>query len=133
MYIRALVWSFALVVATTAMAQEMSIGDVISSQIEAFQNEDVEEAFTYASPKVQNIFRTPRNFGAMVQRGYPMVWQPSDVEFRKQRTLGDIVYQEMRFMDSRGVGHSFIYEMIQVSGSWKINGVFKIESSEVSV
>ncbi|WP_283427508.1 DUF4864 domain-containing protein [Shimia sagamensis] len=119
-------------VATTAMAQEMSIGDVISAQIEAFQNEDVEEAFTYASPKVQNIFRSPRNFGAMVQRGYPMVWQPSDVEFRKQRSVGDLVYQEMWFMDSRGIGYSFIYEMIKVSGAWKINGVFKIKTNEVS-
>ncbi|SMP31602.1 protein of unknown function [Shimia sagamensis] len=132
MCIRALVWSCALVVATTAMAQEMSIGDVISAQIEAFQNEDVEEAFTYASPKVQNIFRSPRNFGAMVQRGYPMVWQPSDVEFRKQRSVGDLVYQEMWFMDSRGIGYSFIYEMIKVSGAWKINGVFKIKTNEVS-
>ena len=132
MRFQALLLSFFLVIASTAMAENTSIKDVISAQIEAFQNEDVEEAFTHASPKIQSIFRSPQNFGAMVRRGYPMVWKPSGIEFRDQRTAGDTVFQEMWFMDSRGVGHSFVYEMIQVAGSWKINGVFKVKPNDVS-
>jgi len=115
-----------------AFADESKIQNVISSQIEAFQQDDIETAFTFASPKIQLLFGSPENFGKMVQNGYPMVWRPSDVTFLRQKADGGVVLQEMRFFDADGIGHAFIYEMVDVSGSWKINGVYKIKSNDVS-
>jgi len=78
------------------------------------------------------LFGTPENFGKMVQNGYPMVWRPSDMTFLRQKSEGGVVFQEMRFFDASGTGHAFIYEMVDESGSWKINGVYKIKANDVS-
>ena len=117
---------------SNAFADETKIQNVISSQIEAFLQDDVETAFTFASPKIQMLFGSPENFGKMVQNGYPMVWRPSDVTFLQQKSDGDVVFQEMRFFDAVGTGHAFVYEMVDVSGTWKINGVYKIKANDVS-
>lgn len=117
---------------TSVVAEASKIQTIISAQIEAFQQDDVETAFTFASPKIQKMFGSPEKFGKMVQNGYPMVWRPSDMTFLRQKADGGVVLQEMRFFDADGVGHAFIYEMVEVSGSWKINGVYKIKSNDVS-
>ena len=67
-----------------AQAQDQSIEDVITSQLQAFNDRDIEEAWQYASPMIQGMFRTPENFGNMVRNGYPMVWDNSDVRFLEQ-------------------------------------------------
>lgn len=68
-----------------AAAQEGAVQGVIASQIEAFQADDFVRAFSYASPTIQKVFRTPQNFGAMVRSGYPMVWRPSEVRYLEAR------------------------------------------------
>ena len=115
-----------------AFAEDSKLQNVISAQIEAFKIDDVETDFTFASPKIQMMFGSPEKFGKMVQNGYPMVWSPADVTFLQQKTDGGAVFQEMRFFDADGIGHSFVYEMIDVSGTWKINGVYKIKANDLS-
>ena len=127
-----LVLSFMVCFNASASAQEITIEDVITAQIEAFRQDDVETAFTFASPKIRQLFGSPEHFGKMVRDGYPMVWRPADVSFLRQKMEGGIVYQEMRFFDAAGTGHSFVYEMVQVSGSWKIDGVYQLKSDDVS-
>ena len=127
-----MVLSFVVCICSGAFAEDSKIQNVISAQIEAFQQDDFETAFTFASPKIQMLFGSPENFGKMVRNGYPMVWRPSDVTFLRQKTDSGVVFQEMRFFDASGVGHAFIYEMVDVSGSWKINGVHKIKPDDVS-
>lgn len=117
---------------TSVVAEDTKIQNVIAAQIEAFQQDDFQTAFTFASPKIQMLFGSPENFGKMVQNGYPMVWRPSDVTFLRQKTEGDVVFQEVRFFDATGKGHAFVYEMVDVSGTWKINGVYKINANDVS-
>ena len=123
--------SFALLFCWSAFAQEQKIEEVISAQIEAFKKNDVDTAFSFASPRIQQLFGTSENFGRMVQNGYPMVWKPSGLAFLRQKIEGNLVYQEMRFIDQFGIEHSLVYEMLQVSGNWKINGVFKLRSNDV--
>jgi len=127
-----MVLSFVVCICSGAFAEDSKIQNVISAQIEAFQQDDFETAFTFASPKIQMLFGSPESFGKMVRNGYPMVWRPSDVKFLRQKTDSGVVFQEMRFFDASGVGHAFIYEMVDVSGSWKINGVHKIKPDDVS-
>ena len=123
--------SLLMIINTSAYAQEKKIEEIISSQIEAFRIDDLETSF--ASPIIHKTFRSPENFGKMVRNGYPMVWRPADVVFLRQKVDGETVYQEMQFVDLAGVNHYFVYEMIQVSGIWKINGVLKVKSEDVSV
>lgn len=96
---------------------------VIERQLQAFARDDWAEAFGYASPTIQSIFRSPDRFGAMVRQGYPMVWRPSRVEPGPvEETPGGPV-QLMYFEDQQGVLHVAAYEMVLVDGAWRINGV----------
>ena len=55
--------------ASGAFAQSEEIEANIAAQIKAFEADDFVTAFTFASPNIQNLFRTPENFGAMVRNG----------------------------------------------------------------
>ncbi|WP_133489199.1 DUF4864 domain-containing protein [Aliiroseovarius marinus] len=112
---------------TPAYAQDQSIEDVISSQIDAFGAQDTDKAFSYASPNIQNLFGTPENFGMMVQNGYPMVQNPAELEYVDQITNGSYTLQRLRIQDQSGKDHWFAYEMIVIDGKWRINGVYRIE------
>ncbi len=54
---------------------------IISRQIEAFRAGDEEAAFSFASPSLQQLFRTPDNFIGMVRRGYAAVYAPRRFSF----------------------------------------------------
>ncbi|MBY6048591.1 DUF4864 domain-containing protein [Vannielia litorea] len=123
-----------LLAAPVAQAQEASaIPDVIGSQLEAFEADDFARAFTFASPMIQGMFRTPENFGAMVREGYPMVHRPGAVTFGTQRTEGGSTYQTVTIRDAEGRYHALEYEMIPGGeGGWLIDGVSFIPAPDVS-
>ena len=100
-----------------------SIQAVIADQIAAFQANDVERAFTHASPNIQRIFRTPKRFGQMVQQGYPMVWRPARYQWLKIVQTDSGPVQVVLFEDQSGRLHEAGYLMQQVDGVWRINGV----------
>lgn len=110
--------------AGTAFGQaNEAIEDVIGSQLQAFNDRDVTEAFSYASPMIQGIFREPQNFGMMVEHGYPMVWDNSDVRFLDLREEQGMILQRMMIKDAEGVIHTLEYAMIETPNGWQINGV----------
>ncbi|QFT93424.1 hypothetical protein FIU86_11285 [Roseovarius sp. THAF9] len=96
---------------------------VISDQLDAFQQDDFDTAFTHASPMIQGIFGSSERFGQMVRNGYPMVWRPAEVEFLGERDEGDALMQDVLIQGADGVYYELEYEMIQGPGGWKINGV----------
>lgn len=104
-------------------ADQAAVRDVIAQQIDALQRDDFEEAFSYASPLIQDIFGTPDRFGTMVQQGYPMVWRPSALRFALIRQDGDVFYQQVVL--GSGTDESIVaeYEVLQIDGVWRINGV----------
>ncbi|MFK7943713.1 MAG: DUF4864 domain-containing protein [Paracoccaceae bacterium] len=108
-----------------AVAEEpaASIQTVITGQISAFQANDVETAFGFASSTIQEKFGDPGNFGRMVENAYPMVWRPRRYEMRQ---LVDTDYgpvQVVLFEDASGGLHEAGYLMQQIDGIWRINGV----------
>ena len=109
--------------ATGAFAQSAEIEANISAQIQAFQADDFATAFTFASPNIQNLFRTPENFGAMVRNGYPMVWRPADVRFLELREIAGALWQKVMITDGDGRVHILDYQMVPLESGWKINGV----------
>ena len=106
-----------------AKADGAAIRDVIAAQIDAFQRNDLPDAFSHASPAIKQLFQTPERFGAMVQSGYPMVWRPSAMRFGVLSERRGRQVQSVLFEDAAGVSHLAEYEMIDIDGVWQINGV----------
>ena len=99
------------------------IQTVIENQIAAFQVDDFAVAFSYASPSIQSMFGTAENFGVMVQRGYPMVWRPAEVQFLDLRKMSGDFWQQVLIRDQAGVRHMVLYRMQKGPDGWRINGV----------
>ena len=116
-----------------AQSVDADIRAVIQGQIDAFGANDVAKAFSFASPMIQGMFRTPENFGQMVQNGYPMVWRPADVRFSELRDFGGRKVQSVLITDLRGKDFIADYEMIETPEGWQINGVAIREAEGVGV
>lgn len=122
----------AAMLAGGAVAQDAAaIEDVIGNQLQAFNDRDVDEAFTYASPMIKGLFGTPQNFGMMVQNGYPMVWTNSNVEFLDLREVGGRLFQRVLIRDAGGMRHILEYQMIETGEGWQINGVSILPAPDV--
>ena len=108
-----------------AAAEEPADGiqSVIASQLQAFQQNDVDTAFGFASPSIQQIFGDPENFGRMVAGAYPMVWRPRRYEMQQLVETEQGPVQVVLFEDLGGRFHEAGYLMQEVDGQWRINGV----------
>lgn len=123
---RLLVGLALLAFATTAQADEPqnpAIERVISNQITALQADDFVTAFTFASPNIKGIFGTPENFGAMVAKGYPMVYRPDAVQMLELRSVSGNLWQRVLITDQTGQTHILDYMMIETADGWQINAV----------
>ena len=99
------------------------IQTVIENQIAAFKVDNFAVAFSYASPSIQSMFGTAEKFGVMVQRGYPMVWRPAEVQFLDLRKMSGDFWQQVLIRDQAGVRHMVLYRMQKGPDGWRINGV----------
>ena len=113
----------AALVAAPSVAQDAAIEGVIGAQIDAFQADDYDTAFGYASPMIQGMFQTPENFGLMVREGYPMVHRPDFVQYLNLEDAGDVQRQSVMIRDMSGALHFLQYDMVDGPDGWKINGV----------
>lgn len=117
-----LTYAALLILALPARADDAA-RQVISDQIAAFQQDDFETAFSYASPNIKRIFGGPDRFGEMVQSGYPMVWRPAEVQFLAAEQIGGTLRQGVLIRDGDGVFYELDYDMIPGQDGWKIDGV----------
>ncbi|MBV0911011.1 DUF4864 domain-containing protein [Anianabacter salinae] len=115
--------TFAVTLACPVAAQDADIQSVITSQFDAFRADDLNGAFSHASPMIKGIFGTPERFGMMVRNGYPMVWRPAEVEFLGLRAEDGQQVQTVLVTDANGAIHILEYEMIQTDDGWQIDGV----------
>jgi hypothetical protein len=115
-------------VATTANPKDMQA--VIDRQFEAFEADDFAKAMEYASPVLQNYFRTPENFQRMVTQGYPMVWRHSSVQYLENRVEGGVHWQRVMIRDLQGVTHILDYRMTETPDGWRINGVQILDAKD---
>ena len=105
------------------LARIPALESVIQGQLDAFGQDDVATAFTYASPTIKAIFGTPDRFGQMVRSGYPMVWRPDNLRFLALDERGGLLFQDVIVRDAEGMLHILEYQMQQDGAGWKINGV----------
>ena len=111
-------------------ADRSAIADVISRQLDAFQRDAGAEAFSYASPAIQRLFRDPETFMSMVRSGYQPVYRPQAVEFIDLVATPRGPVQRVLFVGPDGEPVMALYFMQQQpDGSWRINGVTLEEPS----
>mgnify|MGYP006092095851 FL=1 len=116
----------------TAGEQE-DVQATINGQCQAFLEDDVTRAFTYASPSIRSMFGTPQNFGEMVRRGYPMVWKHAGMTFLEQKETPQGRTQDVQIVDASGTAHFLRYFVTQTSNGWKISGVQLLDIADISV
>ena len=109
-------------------ADGAAITATINQQIEAFQADDFDRAFEFASPTIQQIFRTAENFGQMVRQGYPMVWRPAKLRFLELRRISGSLWQRVQVVDQQGQVHVLDYQMIKGPDGWLINAVHLLKA-----
>jgi len=96
---------------------------VIEKQLAAFADDDAEQAFSFASSKIQEMFVTARNFMDMVRIAYPVVYRPTGLSFQVPYLQGNEVRQTVEMRDAKGMNWTAIYTLLRQSdGQWRING-----------
>lgn len=116
-----------------AATDRQAIIGTIRAQLDAFQADDGGRAFTYATPQLRRLFRTPENFMAMVKGGYQAVYRPRSVEFLDARVVDGRIAQAVHFVGPDGRAVIAIYTMErQPDGSWRIAAVQLIPTGELS-
>jgi hypothetical protein len=121
----------ALCLPAPALAQDTSIEDVIRDQLQSFNDRDIAGAWEHASPFIKGMFGTPENFARMVENGYPMVWDNTDVRFLDRNELENLTRQEVQIQGPDGVFYILDYQMIETPDGWQINGVYVIPAPEI--
>ena len=101
----------------------------ISSQIDAFKDNDVKKAYTFAAPNIQAQFPNPDIFGLMVRNGYPVIWKPKNYKFTIFKDLGNRCIQRVLFQSYKGSLVSYDYILEKDGNLWKIAGVLTINSA----
>ena len=101
----------------------------ISSQIDAFKKNDVNEAYTFAAANIQAQFPNPDTFGLMVKNGYPTIWKPKSFKFVKFKDLGDKCIQRVLFQSYEGSIETYDYILEKNNNLWRIAGVLTIKSA----
>ena len=101
----------------------------ISSQIDAFKDNDVKKAYTFAAPNIQAQFPSPDIFGLMVRNGYPIIWKPKSYKFTTFKDLGNRCIQRVLFQSYNGSLESYDYILEKNGSLWKIAGVLTIKSA----
>ena len=118
-FIPLLAWAQPALTAADASA----VREVIEAQLDAFQKDDAQRAFSYATSGIREAFRTPENFLEMVRTSYPVVYRPRTVTFEAPQWIDDVLVQPVRLTDADGRTWVALYPMQrEPDGTWRING-----------
>ena len=123
-------WVFAGVCSLVATAAEplepadrAAVRAVVEKQLAAFAMDDAEQAFSYATPTIQEMFVTARNFMDMVRISYPVVYRPTSLSFQVPYKHEGEVWQIVEMRDTDGMDWTALYSLLrQPDGKWRING-----------
>ena len=80
-YLQILILSFLIQNGAYAItsSDEEEIISVVSAQLQAFQDDDFEKAYSYASPTIKTIFPDYKKFRDMVVGQYQAVYRPKSI------------------------------------------------------
>ncbi|HEX9820082.1 MAG TPA: DUF4864 domain-containing protein [Methylomirabilota bacterium] len=112
------------IVATPQSGSDLEdAGSVVMQQLDAFRRDDFDEAFTFASIEIHQLFDRSR-FEQMVRTGYPEIARStSAVIDGVQRVDPGRLYLFARVRGANGRAVEAVYEMVLEAGRWRINAV----------
>ena len=103
--------------------EDAGIQDSILRQIEAFANNDREQAWAFASEGVKQRFGSSRVFVDMVREAYPAIHSARENEFTDRTPHGMFQIQTVKLKGPEGKRWDVYYRMVSNGGEWKIAGV----------
>ena len=116
-----------MLVAPALPAQPVADADAASEpvlrQLEAFQRNDYDTAYTFASTEIHSLFDRSV-FEQMVKTGYPEIAESARARIVERRVAPDgHVFLLLKILGVNGRHVEALYEMVWEAGAWKINGV----------
>ena len=103
------------------------IQDTINQQLTAFQKDDAETAFSFASPEIQAQFQSADQFMNMVKAEYVPVYRPQSVTFDSLEIINGRPVQAVILMGPAGEWVTAYYQMERQSdATWRIAGCFLV-------
>lgn len=113
--------------------KDQQIQEIILSQIEAFANNDREEAWSHASEGVKRRFGSSEVFMAMVREAYPPVHSARAIEFTQRVPHGTFEIQVVRLQGPEGKRWDAYYRMERAEeGAWKVAGV-RLDEADMGI
>jgi hypothetical protein len=107
---------------------------VIKSQIAAFQRDDGDMAFSYASPEVQSQFGNADAFLSRFAATYKPVYRPQSVTFLNLAFSRGRLVQRVLLQGPDGIAVVALFPMMQMNdGSWRVDGCVLVPASGKSV
>ena len=114
--------------------EENEIKFIVNQQLEAFQNDDFEKAYSFASPTIKKMFISPEVFRKMVIGGYQAVYRPQSIKMGSVEIIKGVTTLKVYLVDPNGefVTANYMMEK-QENGEWLISGcvLSKAESDEI--
>ena len=107
---------------------EEIVKKVISSQLMAFKEKNVEKAYSFAAPNIKRQFFNAKNFGLMVKNGYPVIWSPKNYQFVKFSSNGTRSIQRVLFRSSTDALVTYDYLLEKFKNEWRIAGVIQVST-----
>lgn len=109
--------------APSAQDDERAVQAVVAAQLKAFRDGDLAMAFSFADLNIQAMIGNPRQFGAMVARGYGPIYANDGHQFL-QIEVRDLQAVQMVLVRGRdGTLALAQYQLSKASGRWRIAGV----------
>lgn len=112
--------------------KEADIRDIILRQIEAFANNDREQAWAYASDGIKQRFGSSKVFVDMVRLAYPAIHAATEIEFIDNVPHGAFEIQTVKLKGPEGKRWNVTYRMVQAEEGWKIAGV-RLQPTDVGI
>ena len=114
--------------------EENKIKFIVNQQLEAFQDDDFEKAYSFASPTIKKMFSSPEVFRKMVIGGYQAVYRPQSIKMGSVEIIKGVTTLKVYLVDPNGefVTANYMMEK-QENGEWLISGcvLSKAESDEI--
>ena len=114
--------------------EENEIKFIVNQQLEAFQDDDFEKAYSFASPTIKKMFSSPEVFRKMVIGGYQAVYRPQSIKMGSVEIIKGVTTLKVYLVDPNGefVTANYLMEK-QENGEWLISGCIlsKAESDEI--
>jgi hypothetical protein len=112
--------------------KDAEIRNTILRQIEAFANNDQEEAWAHASEGIKRRFGSSQVFFDMVREAYPAVHSATAIEFDERVPHEDFEIQVVKLQGPDGKRWDAYYRMILVEDGWKIAGV-RLQEADIGI